>query len=243
MTVTADVLRDRIDDVIADMERQFVGIAPTLEDLIADVLRGNKTAYAELQKIGRQWVAPMIDRYGIASGTLAGEWYDLNRDLLKVGGNWSGATLQDPNLDTGPLIGGSVKEFVTTASILDGIQSGMDIRVRQAAQGTVMDSVLRDTQARGWGRVASAGCCGFCGMLAGRGAVYRTRQTATFCPHLHCKCQALPLWKEDPTGESMRSREDTIATRRALSDKQRARQNAQARQWIADNRDTLGLLS
>ena len=243
MTVTADILRDRIDDVIADMERRFAGVAPTIQDLIDETLRGDKAAYQQLQSLGRRLIAPMIDQYGIASGTLAAEWYDLNRDLLKVGGNWSGATLQGPNVDTGPLIGGSVTDFTSTSTILSGIQSGMDMRVRQAAQGTLMDSVMRDPQARGWGRVTSAKPCPFCAMLAGRGAVYRTRQTATFMPHLHCACSALPLWKADPTGESMRSREDTISTRRALSDKQRASQNAQARQWIADNKASLGLIS
>lgn len=242
MTVTADVLRERIDDVIREMERQFAGIAPTLEDLIDEMLRGDKAAYGQLQSIGRNFVAPLIDRYGIASGTLAADWYDLNRDLLKVGGNWSGATLQDPNVDTGPLIGGVVTDFVTTQSILAGIQSGMDLRVRQAANGTVMDSVLRDRQALGWGRIASAGCCEFCGMLAGRGSVYRTRHTATFSPHGHCHCVAIPLWKNNATAEGLRSREDTIATRRALSDEQRASQNAQARAWIAANRDQLGLI-
>ena len=242
MTVTADVLRDRIDDVIFAMERQFAGVAPTIEDLIDDVLRGNKAAYQQLHALGRQLFAPMIDQFGLASGTLAAEWYDLNRDLLKVGGVWSGARLQDPNVDTGPLIGGSVIDFTSTSTILSGIQSGMDMRVRQAAQGTIMDSVMRDPQARGWGRVTSAKPCGFCAMLAGRGAVNRTRHTATFAPHTSCRCGALPLWKADPTGESMRSREDTIATRRVLSDKQRARQNAQARQWINDNKAQLGLL-
>lgn len=243
MTVTADILRDRIDEVIVHMERQFATAAPTLENLAGESLRGSKAAYGELQLIGRQVLAPMVDMYGVASGTLAAEWYELNRELLKVSGSWSGTTLQEPNVDTGPLIGGSVKDFVTSSSIVSGIQAGMEMRVRQAAQGTVMDSVLRDRQATGWGRVTSAGCCGFCAMLAGRGATYRTRHTATFMPHSHCKCQALPLWKADPTGESMRSREDTISTRRALSDKQRASQNAQARQWIADNRSTLGLLT
>lgn len=232
-----------MDDLIADMERQFGGIAPTLEDLMDGVLRGDRMAYAELQAVGRQFVAPLIDVYGVAAGTLAAEWYDLNRDLLKVAGPWSGATVQNPNTDTGPLIGGVLKEFVTVESILSGIQSGAELRVVQASNGTIMDSVLRDPQTRGWARVASAGACGFCAMLAGRGATYRTRQTATFAPHTNCRCAALPLWRVDPSGESMRSREDTIATRRSLTNAQRASQNAQARAWIAENRATLGLIS
>lgn len=243
MALTADLLRDRIDDVIADMERQFIRLAPTLESLAFDVLNGDRAAARELQLVGRAALAPLIDQYGMAAGSLAAEWYDLNRELLKVSGQWSGAMLQQPNVDTGPMVGGVIQSFITTESILSELQAGMDLRVRQAAQGTIMDSVLRDPQARGWGRVASRGCCSYCALLASRGGVYRTRQTATFCPHTHCHCQALPLWKSDPTGEAMRSREDTIATRRSLTDKQRASQNAQARQWIADNRNQLGLIS
>lgn len=241
--IEVELLRDRVDDVIAAMEQQFAGIGPSLEDLIDDALRGNQRAYSELQRIGRQFVAPLIDRYGVAAGTLAAEWYDLNRDLLKVGGDWSGAVVQDPNIDTGPLIGGAVKDYASVQTVVSGIFAGAEQRVRQAAIGSIMDSALRDRESLGWGRVAAVGCCEFCAMLASRGAVYRTRFTATFCPHLHCRCQALPLWKADPTGESMRSRENTIATRRELTDKQRARQNRQARQWIAENRSRLGLVS
>lgn len=243
MTITADILSTRVGDVIADMERQFSAVTPALEGMITDVLAGKPNAYGELQGFGRTVIAPVIGHYGLATGTLAADWYDLNRELQQVAGNWSGATLQDPNIDTGPLVGGSVKDFISVETILSGIQSGMELRVRQASNGTIMDSILRDKQALGWGRIANLGCCGFCAMLADRGAVYRTRNTATFCPHEHCECQAVPLWKNNPTADGMRSREDTIATRTALSDDQRSRQNSQARAWIAAHKDQLGLLS
>jgi hypothetical protein len=243
--ILADTLRDRTDDVIERMERQFVMLTPTLEPLLYGVLAGDPASYRDLQSVGRELLAPMIDRYGLAAGELAGKWYDSNRDLAGVGGAWAGAYIQDPNLDTGPLIGGSVKMFVTPESLASGIFAGMDLRVRQSGTGTVMDSALRDPQATGWGRSSSAGCCSYCGMLAARGAVYRTQHTATFCPHLRCKCQAIPAWGGSTV--SMRSREDTIATRRKLSadpeeDKRlRAQQNKQARSWIEQNKATLGL--
>ena len=188
--IQADVLRDRIDTVIANMERQFVNVAPTFRPLIAESLGGSKTAYRELQSLGRQLLAPTIDVYGLGTASLAADWYDLNRELAKISGPWSGAVVQDPNLNTGPLIGGSMKDFVTVETVWSGIQAGMEMRVRQAAQGTIMDSTLRDPQATGWGRVASAGCCSYCAMLAGRGNVYRSQNTATFMPHSHC----VPGW-------------------------------------------------
>lgn len=243
MTLSVDTLRDRIDDVIDVMERQFAGITPEIEALVTESLRGNKAAYKQLQLVGRQILAPMIDQYGLAVGSLAAEWYDLNRELYRIAGPWGGATLQDPNRDTGPLVGGALTDFVSVQTVIDGLQSGMDLRVRQASNGTIMDSVMRDRQALGWGRAASAGCCGFCALLASRGAVYRTVHTATFCPHEHCHCQAVPMWESSLIGQSLRSRADTIATRRALTDKQRAAQNSQASAWIAENRTRLGLLT
>lgn len=238
--ILADALRTKIDTIIADMETQFAVMAPTFQSLITESLAGSKTAYQELQGLGRQLIAPTIDHYGTATGSLAADWYDLNRELAKISGPWSGAVVQDPNLNTGPLVGGSMKDFVTVETVWTGIQAGMEMRVRQAAQGTIMDSTLRDPQATGWGRVTSAGCCSYCGMLAGRGNVYRSQFTATFMPHTHCHCQAVPAW--GGSIEGLRSREDTIATRTNLSDEQRARQNAQARGWIESNQATLGLV-
>lgn len=238
--ILAETLRVRIDEIIADMERQFGALAPTYEELVAESLAGSKTAYRQLQAFGRQAMAPLIDYYGVATGALAAEWYDINRELAKVGGQWSGAVVQDPNIDTGPLVGGVLKDYVTFESIVSGLQSGMDLRVRQAAQGTIMDSTLRDPNATGWGREASAGCCSYCAMLAGRGNVYRTQHTATFMPHEHCRCHAIPAWGGDAT--ALRSREDTLATRRTLTDDQRARQNKQARNWISQNQESLGLI-
>lgn len=238
--ILVDTLRDRVDDVIADMEKQFAPAAARIETLVAAVLAGDRGAYAQLQAFGRDLVAPMIERYGTATGALAADWYDLNRALAQIGGTWPGAVVQAPNVDTGPLIGGVVKDFGTIESVVSGIQAGMELRVRQAGHGTIMDSVLRDPRASGWGRVASAGCCSYCALLATRGNVYRTSRTATFSPHEHCRCEAVPAWGGSTA--SMRSREDTIATRRNLTDRQRATQNSQARSWIEANKDTLGLI-
>lgn len=43
-----------------------------------------------------------------------------------------------------------------------------------------------------WARYASPQACGFCRMLATRGAVYKSQQTAMRA-HDHCKCLALPI--------------------------------------------------
>ena len=238
--ILSDRLRDGIDVVVADMETQLAPFLNAERQLIVDALAGSDSAYRAVHGVGRNIIAPFIDQYGTMSAALSADWYDANRDLAQVAGSWSGAVVQRVNVDTGPLVGGVLQQFVTFESVVSELLAGAEMRVRQAAQGTIMDSTLRDPGASGWGRVASAGCCSYCAMLASRGNVYRTQQTATFCPHFHCRCQAVPAW--GGSTEALRSREDTIATRRQLTDEQRATQNSQARAWIRQNQGTLGLI-
>jgi hypothetical protein len=65
--------------------------------------------------------------------------------------------------------------------------------VLNGGRDTVLASVAADEQARGWRRVTSGRGCGFCQMLAGRGAVY-TEATADFASHDHCSCAAEPVY-------------------------------------------------
>lgn len=60
---------------------------------------------------------------------------------------------------------------------------------------TILESVQRDKQALGWARITDGDPCAFCLMLASRGAVYKTEQTADFQAHDHCGCTAEPFYK------------------------------------------------
>jgi len=58
----------------------------------------------------------------------------------------------------------------------------------------IMNAVRADKYARGWERETGGGACDFCSMLAGRGAVYKTEESASFESHRHCGCSAVPAW-------------------------------------------------
>ena len=53
---------------------------------------------------------------------------------------------------------------------------------------TIITGIERDTRALGWVRATSGDPCTFCRMLASRGPVYRSENSAGFEPHDHCAC-------------------------------------------------------
>ena len=60
--------------------------------------------------------------------------------------------------------------------------------VQAGGRGVIVEAVRRDRQALGWARVASADACAFCGMLASRGAVYKSEDSGEFEAHDGCGC-------------------------------------------------------
>lgn len=84
------------------------------------------------------------------------------------------STGMDPNkaLDEGSRVAGSM-----ALTVID-----------RAAQNAYDEAVAREGQAVGWARITSAGCCSWCSMLAARGPVFRTKDSAGFEAHRHCQC-------------------------------------------------------
>lgn len=54
-----------------------------------------------------------------------------------------------------------------------------------------------DPQVQRWIRVTDGDPCAFCAMLAGRGPVFLTEQSAGFSAHDHCACTAEPVYSMD----------------------------------------------
>lgn len=67
--------------------------------------------------------------------------------------------------------------------------------ILDGGRDTILESVQSDEQAEGWARVTDGNPCAFCLVLASRGVVYKTEQTADFQAHDHCGCGAEPFYK------------------------------------------------
>jgi hypothetical protein len=86
---------------------------------------------------------------------------------------------------------------VTTATRLAEVVQN---EVARPYRDTITLNSRRDPDSVGWARVAGDSC-GFCRMLAGRGAVYK-RDTAIFAAHGHCDCTARPAFRDDDGPEA-----------------------------------------
>lgn len=86
---------------------------------------------------------------------------------------------------------------------------------------TILTNQKQDPQAVGWRRVTRGSkSCGFCRMLADRGAVYR-KETATFASHDDCMCTAAPVFKGGGVGPEADTAQ-YMASKRRRSVKERA---------------------
>lgn len=168
----------------------------------------------------------LVADYGDAAATLTAEWYEAYRAAINVAGAYS-ASLTTIDLGANALAGWAVDlARINWDTALAQISGGLTKRVMTASRDTVMDNVELDPQARGWQRKARPDGCGFCQMVAGRGAVYKTKTTASFASHDHCRCVCLPAFDGRPVPVR-----PYTPTSRNITDADRAR----ARAWIATN--------
>jgi hypothetical protein len=61
-------------------------------------------------------------------------------------------------------------------------------QVLNGGRQATLTSVAADQQAIGWARLTDGNPCAFCALLAGRGPVYKSEQSAGFQAHDHCAC-------------------------------------------------------
>jgi hypothetical protein len=101
--------------------------------------------------------------------------------------------------------------------------------VLDSGRDTTLFTVDSDPKASGWQRVVGGEGCGFCQMLADRGAVYG-ENSADFASHDHCGCSAEPVFG----GEGKRVRDYAPSTR-DIPDADKARARAYIAEHYGDN--------
>jgi len=69
--------------------------------------------------------------------------------------------------------------------------------VLSGGRDTVIRAVRTDRRALGWARATSGDPCAFCALLAGRGPVFGSEDSAAFQAHDRCSCTAEPVYSRD----------------------------------------------
>lgn len=181
-------------------------------------------------------VPALTTQYGVASASLAADWYDGLRVTEGVSGRFA-STMAAP----APIgaVEGSVRYAASHlfTDTPDGTLILLGGAVRrhalQAGRDTIRRAAAADPESVGWQRVVRSGACGFCRLLAGRGGVYK-RGTVAFAAHDNCTCAAVPSWDPDAPEvpvEAYQASERMEKVRRRAADG-----NKKAQQVLADHR-------
>ena len=142
----------------------------------------------------------LISYYTDGSAALAADLFDDMRDMASPKG-WFRAdpVVLDRTVKIRNAVAWAVQPSensnVTTVTKLAEIVQN---EIARPYRDTITLNSRRDPEAVGWTRV-SGDSCGFCRMLAGRGAVYK-RETARFAAHGHCDCTAAPAFRGGDIG-------------------------------------------
>lgn len=181
----------------AQLREDVTAVSADAVSAFDDLTRGLSEADA-FQAI-RDELPGLILLYGEQAAVVAAEWYDEARSIAGVRGTFAASPADLPALGMEGLIGWAVKTSTSFPSMLGLITGGAQKRVANGARLTVIAAAGADPQAVGIQRYArTSGGCAFCRMLAGRGAVYRSEDSADFAAHEHCHCVAVPAFTGVP---------------------------------------------
>lgn len=142
---------------------------------------------AEVRDLLIQVMPELVDPYLQAAGELSATWYeDLRREVGARGTFY--ATTPSRGVQTSRANAVSrwaVDPLVATAdaagdpeSVLRRLGGSVHRMIFDAARGAIEGNVVRDPVRVGYQRMPRADCCAFCGMVASRGAVYRSSKSA-----------------------------------------------------------------
>ena len=146
----------------------------------------------------------LVNTYGSAAASVSADWYE---DVRVASGAPGRFRVRAPNAvpaeqarilarwGVEPLFS-KTPDWLTALQLLDG---GVQRLITNQARKAVMDSAREDAAAQGWRRMAGGDACGFCKMLADRGAVY-SKDTVDFGAHDSCGCVAVPEFGGDVLG-------------------------------------------
>lgn len=171
----------------------------------------------------------LVGYYSEGSAALAVDFYDESRGAARAAGRFAAEPIiLDRVVGIRRGLAWAVEPLSTEdeQAAIDRLTDIMRSEVVRPYRDTVIGNRLRDKESVGYKRIASGGACGFCRMLAARGAVYK-QATAYFAAHGNCQCTVQPWFRGQPGDEA--NVIEYMASRRNRTAKQRER----VREWIA----------
>lgn len=219
MATSAEAVRSELALVTAAATAEIVAAAP---DLSPNPVAGTLAA-----------VDLIVPTYYDAAGALSVAWYDELRADAAPSVNYEARIIGDPSTDW---IDREVRTLTRGVDVDAEVRRlALAMAGKEVARGfrdTMLGNTRLDSAARGWSRIARAGACKFCQMLASRGAVYRAESTAIFAAHLNCHCLAQAAFGSGPPASAIQYE---ASSKRARDEGTQAARNAKVRSYLNEN--------
>ena len=167
-------------------------------------------------------VLPLLGaEYGDAAAALAADWYEELRAANGAAGRLIAVLAGTPDAGRWESLAVWASSHSEALALAAG---GLQRAIADQHRLTIVNSSIADPAAAGWRRVARAGACGFCKVLAdrrsdGENGVY-TEASVQFKSHDNCACCAAPSFASNVRkviGVPY------VASRRNVTDRDRAR--------------------
>lgn len=176
----------------------------------------------------------LFNPYAAASSEVSASFYEEIRALSGVGGSFQADTLTtvEPERWNALIGAGTAPRMLEQGAsniMFQFLAGGLTSIMSTMAADTIYGNASNDSEPVAYQRVPKAGCCGFCGMLASRGAAYDSEESAGVVVgrgvpvrkgrrsrggvakgirprgsrtigqefHDHCKCKAVPVFREN----------------------------------------------
>jgi hypothetical protein len=172
----------------------------------------------------------LIEYYSEGSAALAADLYDEQREAASVREVYTSELVL---LDRTVKIRRAIVWAAEPLFVADDVAAGnrlagvTQLESARPYRDTITTNTRNDPAAVGWKRVTNQ-CCGFCRMLAARGAVYK-ESTARFAAHTHCDCTAAPVFIGGAIGP-----EASVLQYRASRRSRSPEQREQLRQYLSE---------
>jgi hypothetical protein len=175
-------------------------------------------------------VPGLIGYYSLGTAALAADFYDEQRQLASVASSYTAqAVILDRTVKIRRGVAWAADPLFTDDwdTSLARLAEVVSPETMRPYRDTILTNFRDDTEAVGWRRITSPGACGFCQLLAARGAVYK-KETAYFAAHNSCKCTCAPVFRGGETGPEA-SVIQYMASKRRRTEAERA----EIRKWVA----------
>lgn len=176
-------------------------------------------------------VPQVIGYYSLGTAALAADFYDEQRALAAPTSVYAArAVILDRTVKIRRGIVWAADPLFTDDwdSSLARLAEVVSPETMRPYRDTILTNRRDDSAAVGWRRITSRGACGFCRMLADRGAVFK-KDTAYFAAHDSCKCTAAPVFAGGQVGP-----EASVIQYMASKRRRTPEENAKVREWVRD---------